>query len=194
MDKLQEYYKNAILANLCTEYKEEWRAAGTDKEQLFRLALVQQSIPHWLTFAYNKQGITKEYVETEFSEYINGKYTAIDVDGVEGNYKTCLYVGFKAILKPENDVSVFAWANVPLVEIKACHAPKLYVGCNSNINITPQGFTSIIIMLFDESTISIDECDNTNEISIYKYSKKAKVNTDKFCLANIKTFNKTLKL
>lgn len=193
MNRLQEYYKNAILQDLCTKYKEMWKSA-TDKEQLVRLALMQQSIPHWLTFAYNKQGLTKDYVENEFQDYINEKYTAIDVDGVTGNYKTNLYIGFKAILKPMSDILVLAWANMPLVQIKPTMATKIYVGCKSNVNIQPQGYNTITLMMFDESKVTIDECDNTNDITIYKYSNDAWVETDKFCLANIKTFNKKLKI
>lgn len=194
MDKLQEYYKNAILANLCGEYKSDWQHAMQDKEALFRLALTQQSIPHMMTFAYNGIGLTQQYVEKEFSEYINGKYTAIDVDGVKGNYKTSLYVGENAIFKPSDDVLAFMWANIPILTLNACKAAKIYIGCKSNVHIQMQGYNSITVMLFDESRVYIDECDDTCDVNIYKYSKDAKVETDKFCLAKVKTYDKKLRI
>lgn len=194
MDKMQEYYKNAILANLCNEYKSDWRDAMQSKEALFNLAMVQQSIPHLMTFAYNGIGLTKEYLKNEFSDYINGKYTAINADGVDGNYKTSLYVGENAIFRPSDDVSAFMWATIPNVIFKTSKAAKIYVGCESNINIIMQGYNSITIMLFDESKVTIDECDTTCDVNVYKYSNMAKVETHKYCLANVKIHEKTLKI
>ena len=194
MDRIQEYYKNSILANLCNVYKSEWKNAMQSKEELFKLALVQQSLPHMMTFAYNGIGLTKEYVEEEFKDYINGKYTAIDVDGVKGNYKTTLYIGENAVLKPLDDVIAFMWANVPNLIFKACKAAKIYVGCKSNVNIIMQGFDSITVMLFDESKVTIDECDTTCDVNIYKYSDMATVEIDKYCLAKVNIHQKQLKI
>ena len=194
MDRMQEYYKNALLANLCSEYKNDWMKAMSDKKALFDMALAQQSLPHLMYFANNGIGLTREYIEDEFGDYINGKYTAIDVDGVKGNYTTTLYVGYSGILSLSNDVSCFMWANVPQVRIKATKATKIYVGCHSNITLNLQGYNSIIVMLFDDSQVNLGECDETNEVTVFNYSQEASFITDKFALAKVKTFNKTLKL
>lgn len=194
MDKMQEYYKNALLANLCTEYKAEWRNAMSDKKALFDMAVIQQSIPHMLTFAYNGIGLTKEYLKEEFQDYINGKYTAIDVDGVKGNYKTTLYVGFKGILRLSDDVSVFMWSNISSLMLNTSKAAKFYIGCKSNVTLNLDGYNSIILMLFDESTVRIGECDTTCDVTIFKYSTDAHVELSKYCLANVKTYEKELRL
>lgn len=194
MDRMQEYYRNAILQNLCAEYKGKWRSASSDKKALFDMAMMQQSLPHLIYFAYNGIGLTKDYVETEFSDYINGKYTAIDVDGVKGDYKTELYVGENPLLSLSNDVSCFMWANVPTVKIKPTKAVKIYVGCKSNITLHLLGYNSITLMMFDESQVTIAECDNTNDVTVFNYSNDSVLVTDKYALAKVKTFQKTLKL
>ena len=194
MDRMQEYYRNAILQNLCAEYKGKWRSASNDKKALFDMAMMQQSLPHLIYFAHNGIGLTKDYVETEFGDYINGKYTAIDVDGVKGNYRTELYVGENPLLSLSNDVSCFMWANVPSVKIKPTKAVKIYVGCNSNITLHLQGYNSITLMMFDESQVTIAECDDTNDVTVFNYSSDSVLVTDKYALAKVKTFQKTLKL
>lgn len=194
MDRMQEYYKNSLLLNLCTEYKGRWQAAFHNKKALFDMALAQQSLPHLMFFANNGTGLTQEYLETEFADYINGKYTAINADGVDGNYKTTLYVGYKGILSLAVDVAAFMWANTPLVEIPPTKAIKIYVGCKSKITLSPQGYNNVILMMFDESQVNINECDDTNAILIYNYSENAVVTTDKYTLAKVKTFKKPLKL
>lgn len=191
---MQEYYKNSLLMNLCTDYKEKWRGALGDKRALFDMALAQQSLPHLMYFANNGMGLTKEYLEDEFGEYINGAYTAINADGVDGNYTTTLYVGYKGILSLSNDVSCFMWANIPQIKIKPTKAIKIYVGCKSKITISPQGYNNITLMLFDESQVNIDECDDTNTILVFNYSKDTLCMTDKYALAKIKMFDKGLKL
>lgn len=194
MDRMQEYYRNAILQNLCDEYKGKWRSISKNKTALFNMAMQQQALPHLIFFANSGIGLTKEYLETEFSNYINGKYTAIDADGVEGNYKTNLYIGEKPLLSLSDDVACFMWANIPSVEIKPTKAVKIYVGCKSNITLNLKGYNSITLMLFDESQVNVNECDDTNTITTYKYSDDAHCNIDKYTLAKVKTFNKNLKL
>lgn len=166
----------------------------SDKKALFDMALAQQSLPHLMYFANSGIGLTKEYLENEFGDYINGKYTAIDADGVQGNYKTTLYVGYNGILSLSDDVSCFMWANIPRLKIKATKATKIYVGCKSNVTLDLQGYNSIIVMLFDTSQVNLGECDDTNEVTVFNYSQQATFVTDKYALASVKTFNKTLKL
>lgn len=190
---MQEYYKNSLLANLCSEYKGIWQASMQDKEELFKLALQQQSIPHLLTYANNGIGLTKEYLRKEFKDFVNGKYIAIDADGVKGNYKSTLYVDCKHKVKTQSDVMALMWCNTQ-VEVQETKAIKLYIGCKSNVKVTLQGYNTAIIMLFDESKVTIDECDTYTTATIYKYSEHATVEIDKYCLAKVKIHEKELRL
>lgn len=193
MDRMQEYYKNSLLANLCSEYKGHWQASMQDKEKLFVLAMQQQSIPHLLTFANNGIGLTKEYLKDEFENYINGKYKAIDADGVKGDYKSTLYVDCDHKINTTDDVMTFMWCDAQL-EVQETKATKLYIGCQSNVKVTPQGYNTIIIMLFDESKVRIDECDTFTNINIYRYGQQTAVEIDKYCLAKVKIHEKELRL
>lgn len=192
--ELFKYYKAALVNGLCNEYKGYWQAASDDKLKLITLAMAQQSIPHVVTYAYNGWGLTKEYIETEFKDYINGKTQILDADGVDG-YTYALYIAQNRILKPSADVLSFMWCKDITLQINACKCPFLYISNNSDIKLVLDGFNSPKIYLFDESTITIDDADNTCSATIYKYSNKCKVNYGKFCLSKrIHEHQKELKL
>lgn len=195
MDALNYYYKNALLANLCGEYKGRWQSASHDKESLLRLAVSLQSFPHMATFAYEGNGLTKEYITKEFSDFINGRYTAIDADGVKGQYKTQLFAGYDKPIFDGCDVLEMMWCNVPTVEVKQTKATKIYMACGSKANIVCDGYNHVIIMLFDESSVMLEDVDEDSSVTIYKYSDKAKIEIGKYCLSKkVKVFNKELKL
>lgn len=194
MDELLRYYKNSIVGGLCDEYKGYWRSAGNDKQKLVKLVLNQQSLPHFLYHSYNGKGLSRNYIVENFSHYINGNHVIVDADGVAGNYKTELYVGFKGILSPADDVLAFMWANVPQLEIKATKAVKMYVGCKSDVHIVCDGYNYVTVMLFDESKVMLDDIDENSNVVVFKYSDKCEVNTGKYCFGNVKQFRKELRL
>jgi len=194
MDKIQEYYKNALLADLCQDYKGRWQKASRSKEELLKLAMCQQSIPHVVTFAYQGKGITKEYVKENFADYING-YTIHDADEVKG-FGYGLYVdwNYENSVVADKDVMSLMWCKETDVSIPQCKCPTVYVSNNSDVSISCEGFNSIRVYLFDESKVVIDDADETCDVVVYKYSNRADVDTGKFCLANVKIFLKTLRL
>lgn len=195
MDALGYYYKNALLADLCGEYKGKWQAASHDKESLFRLAVCQQSFPHMATFAYKGDGLTKEYVSEEFKDFINGRYTAIDADGVDGGYKTQLFSDYHDNIYDCVDVLEVMWCNVSTIEIKKTKATKIYLACGSSANIVCDGYNSVIVMLFDDSSVTLEDVDENSSVTIYKYSDSAKVDIGKFCLSDkVREFKKDLRL
>ena len=194
MDDMNRYYKEALLDNLCTEYKGYWQSSRNDKEKLVRLVAKQQSLAHFITYSYNGKGLSRDYIVENFSHYINGNHVIVDADGVAGNYKTELYVGFEGILSPADDVLAFMWANVPQLEIKATKAVKMYVGCKSDVHIVCDGYNYVTVMLFDESNVTLDDIDENSNVVVFKYSDKCEVNTGKYCFGNVKQFRKELRL
>lgn len=192
--ELFKYYKAALVNGLCSDWKGYWQAAGDDKLKLITLAMSQQAIPHVVTYAYNGIGITKEYIETEFKDYINEKTKILDADGVDG-YTYALYIAQNRILRPSVDVSSLMWCKDITLELKTAQCGFIYVSNNSDIRLVMDGFNSPRIYLFDESTITIEDADETCSATIYKYSDKCKVNYGKYCLSKrIKEFNKELRL
>lgn len=192
--ELFKYYKSALVNGLCSDWKGYWQAAGDDKLKLITLAMSQQAIPHVVTYAYNGIGITKEYIETEFKDYINEKTKILDADGVDG-YTYALYIAQNRILRPSVDVSSLMWCKDITLELKTAQCGFIYVSNNSDIRLVMDGFNSPRIYLFDESTITIEDADETCSATIYKYSDKCKVNYGKYCLSKrIKQFNKELRL
>lgn len=192
--ELFKYYKAALVNGLCSDWKGYWQAAGDDKLKLITLAMSQQAIPHVVSYAYNGIGITKEYIETEFKDYINEKTKILDADGVDG-YTYALYIAQNRILRPSVDVSSLMWCKDITIELKTAQCGFIYVSNNSDIRLVMDGFNSPRIYLFDESTITIEDADETCSATIYKYSDKCKVNYGKYCLSKrIKEFNKELRL
>lgn len=195
MDALNIYYKNALLDDLCDEYKGRWRSAKDNKLELLKLSLCQQSLPHVVTYAYQGRGITKKYVKENFGEYING-YTVYDADGCTG-YTYGLYVDYDYDneLVVDKDVASLMWCEDVQAVVPLTKAPTVYVSNNSHINLVCDGYNSVRVYLFDESTVTLEDVDEDSNVIIYRYSDDAKVNIGQFCLSTkVREFRKQLKL
>lgn len=194
MDRLFDYFRNALTNGLCNEYKGLWQKARNDKEQLARLGMMQQSFPHLATYAYKGEGLTEDYVKDAFADYING-YTAIDVDGVEGGYKTQLWAGFDGyIYVDQADVLEFLWCEIEAMSLRTAKAAKIYVACGSTINLSCDGYNNVTIMLFDDSKVCLDDVDKDSHVTIFRYSDKATVECGRYCMGDVKIHDKDLRL
>lgn len=190
---LFNYYKHALSNGLCSEYKGRWRACHDNKEQLVKLVMAQQSLPHFIHYCYNGMGLSKEYIQETFGDYINGNAVINDADGVDG-YTYSLYVGFKGVFKAAVDVLSLMWCTNTNVTIETSKCPVIYVGCGSHVHLSLDGYNCPHIYLFDDSKVTIDDADEDSKVVIYKYSDKAQVELGKYCLADVKVFDKQLKL
>lgn len=192
------FYKAALSGEistpLCSKYKSAWRKCGDDKEMLMRLALSQQAQPFVATHAYMQNGITKDYVKTQFKDYING-YTFMNCDGVDG-YSYGLYVDWdkENDLVADKDVVGIMWTKEVNIIIPQTKCTTIYVSNRSNVHLVGDGYNSIRIYLFDESFINLDDFDEESSILVYKYSKDARVEIGKYCLGKVKVFDKELKI
>lgn len=192
------FYKAALSGEistpLCAEYKSAWRKCGDDKEMLVRLAMRQQSIPMVATYAYRDKGLTRDYIKSNFKDFING-YTLRDCDGVDG-YTYGLYVDwdYENDLVVDKDVISVMWtvgANLVVPETKC---PTIYLNNRSNVHLVCDGFNNVNIKIFDDSKVTIEDCDENSEVIIYKYSNQAEVEVGKFCFGKVKIFIKSLRL
>lgn len=199
MDKnMFSFYKAAlngeISTPLCSEYKASWRKCGDNKEMLVRLSLSQQALPFVATHAYQKKGLTKEYIKEHFKEYINGKILE-DCDGVDG-YTYALYVDwdYENDLNIETDVASVMWSTGANIVIPQCKCPTIYISNKSKVHLICDGYNTVNVKLFDESELIVEDMDENSEVVVYKYSDKATVELGKFCLKEPKVFNKELRL
>ena len=186
------FRKNALLANLCKEWSNMWAACHDDKEKLMRLVLMQQSAPYFASFCYRGKGLTKDYCKREFSDYINGRIFN-DCDNVKG-FSYAMYIDAPTGFKIVPDVAQLLWCDNVDVTIPKTKCPILYVSNSSTIHITCDGYNCLHIYLFDDSKVTIDDADEDSKVVIYKYSDNAQVELGKYCLADVKVFNKKLKL
>lgn len=189
---LFNYYKHALSNGLCSEYKGRWRACHDNKEQLVKLVMAQQCLPHFIHYCYNGMGLSKEYIQETFGDYINGHAVINDADGVDG-YTYSLYVGFKGVFKADVDVLALMWSNTSCT-VNVTKSPVIYIGCCSHIHLSLDGYNCPHIYLFDDSKVTIDDADEDSKVVIYKYSDKAQVEIGKYCLGKVKEFRKDLRL
>lgn len=192
MDEMTYFRKNAILENLCKEWSGMWMACHDNKEKLMRLVLMQQSAPYFADFCYRGKGLSKEYCKREFKDYINGRIFH-DCDNVEG-FTYAMYVDYPKRINVISDVSQFLWCKKTNVIIQETKCPILYISNNSTISIVCEGFNSPKIYLFDNSKVVLSDVDKNCSVTIFKYSKESQVTLGKYCLGNVKWFNKTLRL
>lgn len=199
MDELLEFKKNAILGKisgqpLCEEYKAAIRKCGNDKEKLVRFALMQQCIPYFSTACYKGLGLTKEYVKQEFKEYING-YVIKDADNIDG-YTYSIYVDcdYENDIDVNVDVCSIMWTVGANIVVPSTKCPTIYLSNRSNVHLVCEGFNTVNIKLFDRSVLTIEDLDESSDVVVYRYSKDAKVELGKYCLGNVKIFDKELRL
>lgn len=194
MDELLRYYKNSIVGGLCDEYKGYWRAAGNDKQKLMKLVLSQQSLPHFLHHCWNGEGLSKKYILDNFGEYINGRDIIYDADGVQGNYTYQLYVDYNDTTEPA-DINAFMWCDDAVVEMPTSRCATFYVGCNTTLHLSMNGYNNARIYLFDTSEVVFEEADKTCSATVYEYSDQCVTQLTKYCLSEkIKVHRKQLRL
>lgn len=192
------FYRNALLGSatdkpLCEEYKNEWRSCGDDKERLMKFALRQQSLPFLFTYSYQGKGLTKDYLLSEFGDYINGKKTIYDADLVQG-YTYQLNVDLKRDWTITTDVCAFMWCEDIIATISQTKCPTIYVGCTSDVHLALDGFNSVRVHLYDNSRLVVEDADEESNVVVYRYSDDARVECGKYCLCDVKEFRKELRL
>lgn len=200
MDKTMfSFYKNALLGSsmiepLCDEYRNLWKRCGDNKGELIKLALRQQSIVYVATMCYLGKGVTKDYIKSEFGDYING-HTIHDADGVDG-YTYGLYVDYdddKDVVV-DKDVVHIMWTKHADVTIPETKCPVVYVSNKSEVSISCGGYNTLRVYAFDESKVILEDVDETSNVIVYAYSDNVAVEQGKFCFGNVKVHHKELRL
>ena len=188
------FRKNALLNNLCKEWSDMWKACNDNKERLFKLVLMQQSLPFFADYCYRGKGLSKEYIAENFGDFTNGAYTGIDVDGVKGNYKTQLYSDFKGTIECNVDVLSIMYCDDVGLSIPQRKCPKIYISNKSVVHLSADGYNYITVLLFDESELVIEDNHENTDVLVSQSSDQCKVTKGKYCLGKVNEFEKTLRL
>ena len=72
--------------------------------------------------------------------------------------------------------------------------PLLYVSNHSDIHLSLDGYSTVIVYLFDDSKVTIEESDELSKVNVYSYSEDTVVEQGKHCLGNVRVFEKQLRL
>lgn len=186
------FYRNSLARNLCREYSIEFQKDLNDNEKLFCLCLRQQSIPYFATACYQKWGLDYAFLKDKFKDYLNGKYTANNCDGVSG-YTYQLWCDNKDEIDINCDI-VHVMDCTCNVNVHKTKCPTIYVSNTSSIKVNARGYNTVRIYIFDDSNVSIDNLDEYSTILVYKYSKDCNVTIGDNCKGEIKQFDKELRL
>lgn len=194
MDKeFLNFLKDAYSNGLCKEYRDEIRSCHEDKLQLVRLAMRQQSCP-WMATKMYEGVITTDYLLNTFGEYLNG-YVLKDCDNVAGyNYMWFVDWDYANDIVASADVLHISHTVGANVVVPKVLCPTIYISNRSKVHLICDGYNTVNIKIFDESEVIIEDTDENTKVTVYKYSPKAKVETGKFCLGEVKTFEKELRL
>lgn len=185
------FYKNAIQRDLCGEYKKLWKQCKDDKQKLMNLALMQQSLPYFVSAIAEGFGLSIGYLKKEFADFINGNYVAHDVDGVEG-YTSSMWVDYNDDKTVTEDVTAYIQCEGD-VTIEESKCPTIYVANNSDINVLLEGFNSARFYVFDKSHIHFDYIPTNANVTVFRYSDDAMV-TAVENEGKLKIFKKDLRL
>lgn len=189
------FYRNSLIHNLCREYSDEFNKKLNDKAELVSLSLRQQSIPYFATACKQGWGLTTDYICNEFAEYINGRHTAKDCDCVEGYTYQLWCKSEEDCLVDCNVIHLMSCKNRVTIQKTKC--PILYISNSSNITLNFEGYNSIMVYLFDDSNITINNNADDISVTIYKYSDECSVailNADNNNNNKIKEFRKEIRL
>lgn len=191
-NEIMTFRKNALLANLCKEWDTMWRACNNDKEKLVRLALMQQSTPYLITFCNDGRGLSKDYIVNVFGDEINGKQH-LNCDDTQGDYLYGLHITDENV-NLVDDVATFMWCDDIQVNLRKTKCPILYIGCNSTIRLSCEGYNSCFVYMFDTSKLYVDFLDEKSDITVYKYSRDCYVIRDNNCFGRVSEHQKKLRL
>lgn len=193
MDEMFMFRRNALLANICGEWDALWRACGTDKWKLVKLSLMHQSIPFFADYCYRGEGLSKEYIQREFADYINGNCTFDDADDVKG-FTSQLYVGFSGVFTASANTTHLMWCDDTTINVEATKCPILFLSNKCDVELGCDGYNNVMVYMFDECRIKFCNFDETCSATVYKYSDRCVVERGLFCLSDkIKEYSKDLK-
>lgn len=188
-----KFLKDAYTGGLCSEYRDEIRSCREDKLQLVRLAMRQQSIPYMATMMRNGS-LTKKFALSEFGNYLNG-FILRDCDGVpDYTYSWYMDYSYDNDIEVDVDVCHISHTEGATVIIPKTKCPRLYISNGSSVNLVCDGFNSIKIYLFDDSSVTVEDTDVDSEVVVYKYSDECEVTEGGFSFGKVKSFKKELRL
>jgi hypothetical protein len=137
MSNLLDLKRKSIALGLCDRYKGMWDSAVSKKE-LMAIAMDSNGISYIADGCAFGWGLTQEYIEKEFGDYINGY--VVNLDG----YTSSLWVGAKETLKePKSTLSLFFKCDCSITIPKG-DICTLYV-VNSDIELHCEGKCELYI-------------------------------------------------
>ena len=97
------------------------------------------------TYTYNE---LIDFIKSQYKDFINGKYTALDCDNVKG-YSYELWCDNSDSINVNSDIIHIMRCDCNII-IPQTKCPTLYISNDSDITIKVNGYNSIRIYLFEE--------------------------------------------
>ena len=142
-----ELFKNAAQKrDLCATFNDMWSTINTH-EDFVRFSLNPKSISYVALSTYEGWGLSTDFIEKEFSKYINNPNVSLD----NGNL-FCKANEKYTVFSTENNI--MDSTGVFIVPKTKC--PIFHVNNKSNVEINCEGMNIVKIYLYDISSVNIN--------------------------------------
>ena len=151
-DSVLTLKRNAIMMNLCEEYRTLWDNAD-NVEKLMDIAMSANGAEFIAASSNTEWGLTTEYIQNKFPTFINGKYIHRHKKG----YTSEMYAG--------HDGRIYARTTVLVI-----------IGCKAEIYVPKGQYTNIFIDKDSINATSV-ECDGFCNINMYNNKNNGTITT-----------------
>ncbi len=139
-NELLKLKRNAVMLGLCGQYKDLWNGCKSKKD-LIDTAIDVNGIEFMADSIAFDWGLSKEFILTEFGEYINGKYQR-NRDG----YSSELCAGVKNnTISVRSTLNLFAYCDDVTIFIPEGRFCRIYLAKCSNVHIKNDGKFELVV-------------------------------------------------
>lgn len=129
--------RNAILLGLCGQYGKRWDGCSS-KRDLVNMALDGNGIEFMADSIAFGWGLSKEYLQREFGDFMNGNYQCI-----EKGYTSEMYIGVSGVVCARSTLLLVGYCNDFKVVVPKNMACRIYMCGGSKVNIENRGHAEI---------------------------------------------------
>lgn len=166
--------RNALMMGLCGKYKDKWNLA-TDKRALIGLALDSNGIEFMADSIAFGWGVSKEYLQKEFGEFMNGFYQC-----QEHGYTSEMYIGANGVLSVKSTLLLVGYCDDLEIEIPehtvcriyVCGGSRVRIENKGNVEIYEYGTDNIIKLVNYDGSYSLRESVSNSKWNNYKDKKE----------------------
>ena len=147
-NELLSLKRNALMMGLCGQYKDKWDGC-CDKRALVNMALDSNGIEFMADSIAFGWGLSKEYLQGEFGEFMNGLYQCR-----EKGYTSEMYIGAHGVVSVKSTLVLVGYCKDLEIHIPEHTVCRIYVCGGSRVRVENMGECE----LFEYGADNIIDC------------------------------------